>query len=70
MPRKNPNRTGLKRPQMICDSCGEPVDELYPDPRYKNHLPINQKFCCFECKKEIWEKEAMKCPKVKNTSAK
>ncbi|OGY41891.1 MAG: hypothetical protein A2Y82_05570 [Candidatus Buchananbacteria bacterium RBG_13_36_9] len=53
MPRKNPKRPGLKRPQMICELCGNPVDGLYPDPRYKNHSSENQKFCCLECKRKL-----------------
>jgi|GEM_PF-4809816 len=53
MPRKNPKRPGLKTPKIICDLCKEPVDELYLNPRYQNHSPKNQKFCCFECKKKI-----------------
>ncbi|MCX6745547.1 MAG: hypothetical protein NTX00_00845 [Candidatus Parcubacteria bacterium] len=53
MPRKNPKRIGLKKLKILCESCGEPVDELYPDPRYKNFLPKYQKFYCFECKEKL-----------------
>jgi len=70
MPRKNPKRPGLKRPKMICESCNEPVNELFPDPRYKNGLPEDQKFCCFECKEEFKKGGSRKCPKAKNINGK
>ncbi|MCX6743391.1 MAG: hypothetical protein NT116_04110 [Candidatus Parcubacteria bacterium] len=53
MPRKNPKRFGLKKQKILCESCGNPVEDLYPDPRYKNRLPENQKFCCLECKNKL-----------------